>query len=368
MSYGRVGTRWGTAHVNARTVGPTVGAGQDPADLRPGQIGSRSARWLLAAGVLLLLVISWYPFELELPATRIGGVETLADGSLRFVGDEFASTPRPPSWLPAAIGEESLAVSLRVRPDTADQDGPARILALSPSPIEGSEDLAAHDLVIGQSGPDLVVRVRRPGSDGQGRPAIVVPSVLTPSAWHEIDLELDDDLRLSVDGEPVVLEPGTAGWAAAWDPDHRLSLGNTLSGARPWAGTIARARVMAGGEQVDLLASDELDVPGVGRRLPPRLREAASRVGAGALMIGVLHTLLGVGLGAAAGLARPARPFASNLWVVPVLGALANLGKVVVATRHPSIATFLLQSGGGGLGALAAVTFLDHRRVGAGGP
>jgi len=193
-----------------------------------------------------------------------------------------------------------------------------------------------------------------------------VPGVLRPDAWHEIDLELDEDLRLSVDGELRVLEPGTAGWAAAWDPDHRLSLGNTLSGVRPWAGTIGRARLATGAEQVDLLASDELDVPGVGRRLPPRLRAAASRVGTGPLLIGVLHVLLGAAIGAAVVLARPSRSFASNLWVVPALAAVVNLGKVVVATRHPSIATFLLQSAGGGLGAMAAFAVVRRRHLGAG--
>ena len=354
--------------MTARMVGATVDTRTELTHLDPEPAGSWGARWLLAGGVLVLLVISWYPFQLELPATQVDGVETHADGSLRFVGDEFASTPRPPSWLPGAIGDEVLAVSLRVRPSTAEQDGPARILALSAQPVDGREDVLEHNLVIGQSGTDLVLRVVRPGSSGQGRPDIVVPGVLTPNAWHDIDLELDQDLRLSVGGEAQVLEPGTAGWGAAWGADHRLSLGNTLSGSRAWAGTIARARVVTSSEQVDLLASDELDVPGVGRRLPPRLRAAASRAGTVPLLIGVLHTLLGVGLGAVVVLARPARPLSSNLWVVPALAAVANLGKVVVATRHPSVATFLLQSGGGGLGALAAFTLLERRRVGSDAP
>lgn len=340
----------------------TVGAGEDQVDLGPVRVGSRVARGLLAVGVLLLLVISWYPFEFEVPATEVGGVQTLADGSLRFLDDEFASTLGPPSWLPVAIREEALAVSLRVRPTTADQGGPARMLALSAEPVEESEDVLEHNLVIGQSGTDLVLRVVRPGSDVQGRPEIVLADLLTPGTWHEIDLELAGDLRVSIDGEPQVVEPGIAGWAAAWDPDHRLSLGNTLSGTREWAGTIGRARVVAGDQQVDLLASDELDVPGVGRRLPPRLVDAASRVGTEPLLIGVLHTLLGVGLGVVVVLAWPARPFAHHLWVVPALAVVANLGKVVVATRHPSIATFLLQSGGGGLGALAAFAVVNRRR------
>ena len=342
-------------------VGGTVGIEKDLADLGLETARSRGPRWLVPASVLVLLVVSWYPFDLELPSMEVGGVETLADGSLRFVDDEFASTPGPPSWLPLAIGQESLLVSLHVRSSAADQEGPARILALSAPAAAGSEDVLEHNLVLGQSGTDLVLRVVRPGSDGQGRPDILVPGVLAPDAWHEIALELNEDLLLLVDGQLRVYEPGMAGWAAAWAQDHRLSLGNTLSGTRAWSGTVARARVVAGSEQVDLLASDELEVPGVVWRLPPRLRTATARVGTDALMIGVLHVLLGVVLGGAVGLARPTRPLADNLWVVPAVAAVANLGKVVVASRHPSIATFLLQAGGGGLGAMAAFGFTRCR-------
>jgi hypothetical protein len=356
----------GTAHVNLRTVGATAGAEQQLSEPGSGQAGSRRARWVFVVTSLLLLAISWYPFRLELPAFEVRGVETLPDGSLRFEDDQFASTRRPPGWLADALGSGSLAVSLQVRPSTVDQQGPARILALSESPLGATQDVTEHSLVIGQSGPDLVLRAVRPGTDRQGRPEIVVAGVLTAEQWHDIDLQLDDDLRLVVDGELQVLEPGIAGWAPAWDPDHRLSLGNTLSGTRPWTGTISRVQVSTGSEQVDVLASDELDVPSVRRRLPPRLREASLRVGAEPLAIGLLHVLLGGALGAAVVLARPGRRFAGNLWVVPALAAVANLGKVVIATRHPSIATFLLQSAGGGLGAMAAFAAVQRRHLGAG--
>lgn len=122
--------------------------------------------------------------------------------------------------------------------------------------------------------------------------------------------------------------------------------------------------MVAGAEQVDLLASGELDVPGVGRRLPPRLFDAASRVGTEPLLVSMLHTLLGAGLGAGVVLVRASRPLARSMWVVPALGAVPQLGRVVVATRHPSIATFVLQSGGGWFGAMAATAVVTRRRSG----
>jgi hypothetical protein len=313
----------------------------------------------------VLVVISWYPFRLDWPHVVVSGVETLADGSLRFSDDEFASTPRSPGWLAAAIEEEHLEVSVRISSNARGQSGPARILALSATPGEGQEDVLAHDLVIGQDDADLVVRLVRPGTNPQGLPGLVAPDVFSDGGWHDVDLLLrEDDVTLSVDGEVRARETGVSGWAASWDPGYRLSLGNTLSGDRPWSGTIARAHVVAGDEQVDLLSSEELDVAGVARRLPPRLTEAASRVGMGTLLIGLLHVLLGAVIGGMLVLARPTRPLVDSLWVLLALTVVANLGKVVVDTRHPSIATFLLQVGGGGLGALVAFAYV-RGRVGA---
>ena len=342
-------------------MGSTVGDHSEALGLGAGLPGADAARSLAVIGIVVLLVLSWFPFQLEWPQLVVSGVETLADGSLRFSDDEFASTPRAPGWLVAAMEDEHLEVSLRISSSATGQRGPARILALSATPQNGQRDVAEHDLMIGQDGSDLVVRIVRPGTNPQGRPEVVAPGVLSDVGWHDIDLLLDDDVMLTVDGEAWVNGTRMAGWAATWDPAHRLSLGNTLSGERPWSGTIARARVVAGSEQVDLLASDELDVAGVGRRLPPRLLTAASRAGIGTLLIGVLHVLLGAVIGGAVVLARSARPLAGSLWVVLALAALANLGKVFIDTRHPSIATFLLQVGGGGLGAMAAFAYVRDR-------
>ncbi|MFO7777507.1 MAG: hypothetical protein R6V28_04060 [Nitriliruptoraceae bacterium] len=343
------------------TVGATVEDRGDvlgPAAAPPGAV---IARLLAVLGVIVLLAASWFPFRLEWPSLVVSGVEALADGALRFSDDQFASTAQAPGWLAAAIEAEHLEVSLRISSSAADQRGPARILALSATPRGGREDVIAHDLMIGQDGSDLVVRAVRPGTDPQGRPELVAPGVLSDDGWHDVELVLGDEATLTVDGQERARETGVAGWAEVWDRDHRLSLGNTLSGERTWSGTIARAEVVAGEIPVDLLASDELDVAGVQRRLPPRLSVAVSRVGTGPLRIGVLHVLLGGVIGGSLVLARPARPLADSLWVVLLLAAVANLGKVVIATRHPSIATFLLQVGGGGLGAMAAFGALRRR-------
>lgn len=342
-------------------MGSTVGDHMDGLDRGSIQPEVRLARALSVIAIAVLLSISWYPFRLDWPVVIPAGVETLEDGSLRFGTQGFASTPNAPGWLAAAVEQEHLEVSLRFASANPNQRGPARILALSATPRDGQRDVRAHDLMIGQDGEDLVVRLVRPGSNPQGRPELVAPGVFGSGGWHDLDLLLDDEVTLTIDGEVQASGGGASGWASTWDPTHRLSLGNTLSGERPWSGTIARAQVVAGGEPVDLLTSEELDVPGVGLGLSPRLRTALSAPGIGNSATAALHLLLGALLGGALVLALPARPLADSLWVVLLLVAVANLGKIVVATRHPSVADLLLQAGGGGLGAAAA--FHLRRRV-----
>lgn len=342
-------------------VGSTIRDRSEASDLGARLPGAGPARSLLVICIVVLAAVSWFPFQLERPQLVVSGVETLSDGSLRFSDDEFASTSRAPGWLAAAIENEHLEVSLRISSSATDQRGPARILALSATPGEGQGDVLAHDLMIGQDGTDLVVRVVGPGTDPQGRPELVARGVLSDDGWHDVDLVLADDVLLTVDGEPRAGGTRLAGWAATWDPEHRLSLGNTLSGVRPWSGTIAQARVVAGDEHIELLASEELDVAGISRRLPERLSLAQPRVGSGAVLIGWLHVLLGAAIGSALVLARPAHPLAASLWGVLALVAVANLGKVLVATRHPSVGTFLLQAAGGGLGAVATFGYVRHR-------
>jgi hypothetical protein len=327
-------------------------------------------RLLLAAVVTTLLVVSWSPFEPEIPRWVIGGVEAQPDGSVRFVDGAFVTSEDTPDWLADVLAAEYLEVAVRLRPAAADQRGPARILALSAPADDDQRDVLEHALVIGQEGTDLIVRVVRPGSTEQGMPAFEVPGVLTaPDGadapdWHDLELVLHDELVLRVDGEQRVREEAITGWASAWDGPLVLTLANTPSGERPWEGTIARATVDAGTGEVDLLALDGVALEEHTRQVPPRLVAAHGRVGAVYLAIGVLHTLLGAALGAVLAFARPDRPLRTTLWIVVALAAVANVGKVFVALRHPSVATVLLQVGGGALGALLVV--LARERAGSG--
>lgn len=318
--------------------------------------GERRATWARAAfagGVVLLVMVSWWAFRLEVPLLVESGVETRSDGSLQFLGEASAATIGPPTWLAAALEQERLEVVLRLRTSEPDQGGPARILALSAPPQGEGRDVLEHNLMIGQDGPDLIVRVVRPGTGEQGTPPLIAAGVFAEPEWRDVELVLADEITLTVDGRVHAREAPTSGWAAGWDDQHELSLGNTLSGERPWAGTIARATVVVGNEAVDVLSSPELDVEEQTVRLPPRLRVGESRPPTQRILLGGLHLLLGAFLGATLVAGWSDRPLRTHLGLLIGLAVVANAGKILVAGRHPSIATALLQAGGAGLGAAA---------------
>jgi hypothetical protein len=328
----------------------------------PGARQTTLARAGLAAGVLLLVLISWWPLRFEVPRLVEVGAAMQADGSLQFLDESSPATIGPPPWLSAALEQERLEVALRIRTSEPDQGGPARIFALSAAPEGDERDVLEHNLMVGQEGSDLIVRVVRPGTDERGIPPLIAAGVFAEPAWRDVGLVLADEITLMVDGRVHGQEAEASGWSALWDDQHELSLGNTISGERPWAGTIARATVVVGTQTVDVLSSPELDIEGYSVRLPPRLRVVESRPPVQRMLVGPLHVLLGAFLGATLVAGWPNRPLGTHLGLLVGLAAVANVGKVFVVGRHPSVATALLQAGGAGLGA-AAMYHVVRRRI-----
>lgn len=93
-----------------------------------------------------------YPFEWRRPHPVENGVHVASSG-LAFAGSGIAYTRGAPHWLDKAIGANELAVVLELGPSAGERYGPARILSLS-------KDVFTRNLTIGQSGEDLVIRLR----------------------------------------------------------------------------------------------------------------------------------------------------------------------------------------------------------------
>lgn len=313
--------------------------------------------WRLAGGAVLaaLIVGSWAPFQLDPPRLAQNGIEMVDGVGWRLAGAPLALTHAPPAWVDDIMAGGSATIDLRVRPAQRQQTGPARILAVS-DPDDGGQarDLRYHNLMIGQEGTDLVVRVRRPDTDPRGSPALIKADVFQPDTWTDIRVVVGPTIVVEVDGVTAVAED-VGGWQGWWDPTFVLSVGNTPSGVRPWHGVIAAATITSGGAVYDVLGDSALVTPDRVWVIPERLRAPDERPLSERALIGVVHIIVGAALVCTIAWALPrARP-RSALATSMLLSIVVNAGKILIAGRHPSVVTVLLQASGATAGFLAVV-------------
>jgi hypothetical protein len=311
------------------------------------------SRPLLAAALVLLVLGSWAPFQLEPPLLRTNEARFVDDDVLEVAPPSLVRTEGPPSWLEVVRDEGAFVLRLDARTDRPRQDGPARLLSLS-------WDVSRRNLTLGQLGGALAVRMRHPGTDEQGQPQLIVPGVFTTPEWRTIEVRVDQLLEVSIDGVPVRRVVVGDDALAGWDPTYPLLFGDERTGGRGWEGQLRRPELTVAGVRHDLLTADPLVIPERYWEVPGRLTDpSTSRPPLENVLTGVLHTLIGLTIGALLALRRPARSYLATLTVWAAISVTVNLGKVVIATRHPSVATALLQLGGGGIGialVLAALT------------
>jgi VanZ like family len=234
--------------------GVTPGAARYAGRSRRTWLALATATALLAYAALLL-----WPYDWEPAGYVENQAESLPDGGIRFAGPGIARTPAPPEWVAAAMDAHELEVQLQVRPLASKQTGPARIMTMS-------LDHHHRDFTIGQEGTDLILRLRTPASDLNGKvdgdPVASIPNVFRFMRWVTIGLRIEPgQLELAVDGELAARRSLPADPLENWDPSYRLALGNELTHSRPWLGEIRRAVVRAGDSEVDYARSPALETP-----------------------------------------------------------------------------------------------------------
>ena len=107
------------------------------------------------------------------------------------------------------------------------------------------------DFAIVQYNSDLMVWLRRPGSNPDGDPPFVIRKVLQPQRWTSIDLILlRGGLRIEVNGRTRLTEHLPADSLQTWG-QGRISLGEEVLGGGPWLGQIRLARVRSPSYAVD---------------------------------------------------------------------------------------------------------------------
>lgn len=289
--------------------------------------------WLLALLAVLLAFhtfVAWAPFEPD-PPRRVDNAASLRDDVLNVDGRRAVA--RSAEGQPG-IGPESRLVDVEVTatPARDDQRGPARILAVAQS------DRRAN-LMVGQEQADLIVRVRRPGANAHGRPALVVDDALEAGRATAIRVRVTPEgVSVDVDGTAAATARDGPDLLAEWDPSHRLWLGDDPRVPRAWHGTISEAVVTVDGGRVDYLDDGVLDVPERTWYVPERIIGLSRLPDATASTRSLLHLIGFVPVGVVLALLQRQRATLVRSAALALCWSVAlQLGKTSIAGRHPSL-------------------------------
>ena len=303
--------------------------------------------------ILVLIVIAYFPFAWSPPRTVRNQVARNAEGSLRFGQMNYARTSGTPAWLNDVRTSGMIQIQLVASPQSLRQDASIMMLA---------SDYWDTDIAIGQDHSDLVVWLRRPGSNANGDPPFVIRGVLQPQRWTSVDLRLlRGDLRINVGARTRLTEHLPADSLQAWG-QGQIALGDEVHGGGPWQGQVRLAQVRTPGHAVDYVRPGALSIPASYLYLPDHIESFPPKDLKSWLTV-FLHMLTFIPVGFLIVLARrlPVRPVPATLLAAALALALAA-GKFLFYGRHAAMADIVAESAGGLLGAVLAwqLTHVNH--------
>jgi hypothetical protein len=309
-------------------------------------------RLALLTVILLLIVISYYPFAWDPPRTVRNEVTRNADGSLQFGAMNNARTSGTPAWFEDARRSGAVQIQLEFDPESLQENASVMMLAST---------FFVTDFAIVQDHSDLLVYLRRPESDANGEPPFAVNGLLRAHRWNSVDVMLQHaDIRIAVDGLTRLSEQLPADSARVWS-QGRIALGDEVQGGRPWQGTIRLAEVHTAGSAVDYVSPGALSIPASYFYLPDHvlpfppgnaqqwldvLLDLASFIPVGFLIVWARRP--------------PWRPVAAVV-LAAVLAVVLAAGKFLFHGRHVSAASIVLEILGAFVGVLLASQLAQAR-------
>jgi hypothetical protein len=305
-------------------------------------VSTAAFRVTLLGIVLVLIVIAYFPFALSPPRNQ---VTRSAEGSLRFGQLNYARTLGTPDWLEDVRTRGRIGIQLEASPQSVRQDASMMIMA---------SDYWDTDFAIGQDHSDLMVWLRRPGSDPNGDPPFVIRGVFQPQRWTSVDLTLvRGDLRINVGGRTRLTEHLPADSLRSWG-QGQIALGDEVQGGGPWQGQIRLASVSSPGYAVDYVRPGALSIPVSYRYIPNHIEPFPPKDLKSWLSI-FLHMLLFILAGFLIVFVRrpPVRPVPATL-LAAALAVVLAAGKFLFYGRHAAAADIVAESAGGWLGAALA--------------
>jgi VanZ family protein len=290
-----------------------------------------------------------------MPPRRTQNAAVAHAGGLAFPEPGLARTRAAPDWLHRAMQLGAVRVELRLRTYSPEQHDAARIFTVS-------RDYHFRNLTVDQEGPDLLLRLRRPGSTQNGKPSYRIAGTLADTGWRNVAIAITPGrLEVMVDGRLALSDALTQRPLADWDRRYRVALGNEHNGNRPWRGEIAAAVVTVGAERIDYARPGLLELPerywAIGNK-PVWLVE--DYVYPDSIRDWLANFVAFVPLGFLLATLRGRRP---SWWRALVVCALLSLVVEVAQgffSRHPSTLDWVLNTLGGGAGA-AMAQWLNHR-------
>jgi hypothetical protein len=262
-----------------------------------------------------------------------------------------ARTPGTPAWLEDVRTSGVIEIQLQAAPQS-QQD--AAIMALA-------SDYWDTDFSIGQNHSDLLVWLRRPGSNANGDPPFTIGGVFQPQRWTSVNMTLrHGDLRIEVDGRTRLSEQLPTDSLRVWS-QGQIALGDEVHGGGAWQGQIHLAQVRTPGYTVDYVRPGALLIPASYLYLPDHVEPFPP--GRADLLTAALDVLSFIPLGFLIVLARrpPMRPVPATLLVAALAVALAA-GKFLFHERHTAVLNIVMEITGGLLGVLLAWRLAHARR------
>ncbi len=301
----------------------------------------------LVVVVLVLFVTAYYPFRWDPPRVVHNDVTRSAGGALRFGEMNRARTPGTPEWLTDARRSNFAEVELDVNPQSSQEQSPASIMMLA-------RDYWHTDFAIGQNHSELLVWLRRPGSDQNGNPAFAVHGALRSQQWNRVEVMLrDDGIQIDVNGTRRLAVPLPRDSLGTWSAGQ-IALGGEVHGGGPWQGKIRQAQVRTPGHAVDYIRPGELSIPARYLYFPDHVAPFPP-LGRGEWEAVFVHFLSFIPVGFLIVWARrpPVRPIPATL-LAAALAVGLGAGKLLFHGRHTEAADLVMQTAGALLGAVLA--------------
>jgi hypothetical protein len=297
-------------------------------------------------GVVLLLIIgAYFPFAWDPPRIVHNDVTRSTDGTLRFGEMNNARTPGTPAWLPAVRRSGSIQIRLEFSPQFPWQQASIMMLA---------SDFWNTDFAVGQDRSDLLVWLRRPGSDANGDPPLAVGRVLRAQQWNTVEITLQrDEIRIYAGGRIRLAEHLPADSPRVWTPG-RIALGGEVHGGGSWHGSIRQANVRTPGYAVDYVYPGALSIPRSYLYLPDHIEPfPPTSLKEWLLLLPVLLSFIPVGFLIVWTRRPPVRLLSATL-LAAALAVMLAAGKFLFHDRHTSVADVVMQVAGALFGAWLA--------------